>query len=175
MSIDGRSYAATWLWTKTTQTEKVGKDGEVVRFQAPQITHEQRLFVMRDDGVFFGEVSDPQVQRLAELPITVHLPDRPKDNLLWRAYGVAAYHRSYRPEPKEVFERIVQVYNHFIDFHRSVNAQPTMCRLSACTSLITWFADAFTVLPYPRTNSPVQVPARRSGAIAGPKRLISDI
>src|SRR4029453_14926292 len=101
MSIDGRSYAATWLWTKTTQTEKVGKDGEVVRFQATQITHEQRLFVMRDDGVFFGGDSDPQVQRLADLPITVHLPDRLKDNLLWRAYGVAAYHRSYRPEPKE--------------------------------------------------------------------------
>ena len=29
-----------------------------------------------------------------------------------------------------------------------------MCRLSACLSLMTWFADAFTVLPYPWPNSP---------------------
>jgi hypothetical protein len=154
MSIDGHSYAATWLWTKTTQTEKVGKDGEVVRLQEPKITQEQRLFVMRDDGVLFGEVSDPKVQPLTELLITIHLPDHPRDDLLWRAYGVAAYRQGYRPEPKEVFGRVVQVYNHFLDFHRSVDAQPTMCRLSACQSLMTWFADAFTVLPYPWPNSP---------------------
>ena len=82
---------------KPRPTEKVGKDGEVVRLPEPQITQEQRLFVMRDDGVLFGEVSDPKVQPLANSPLSVHLPDRPRDDLLWRAYGVAAYRQAVGP------------------------------------------------------------------------------
>ena len=47
--IDGRAYAATWLWTRVTVTEKVVK-GQVVRLTSPEVTTGRRLFVIRDDG-----------------------------------------------------------------------------------------------------------------------------
>ena len=82
----------------------------MVRFLAPQITHEQRLFVMRDDGVFFGEVSDPQVQRLAELPsrsICLIVPEQLTLACLW----CGGLSRGYRPEPKEVLSGCPGLYH----------------------------------------------------------------
>ena len=97
------------------------------------------------------------MQRLAELPITVHLPDRPKDNLLWRAYGVAAYHRGYRPEPKERFERIVQVYNHSSTFIAPSMRSPRCADSRPVQVLI-------TCLPMPSRYSPTHGQALQSGS-----------
>jgi hypothetical protein len=41
-----------------------------------------------------------------------------------------------------------------MDFRGSLAGQDIMCKLSACLSVMTWLADAFTVLPYPWTTSP---------------------
>ena len=112
------------------------------------------MFVMRGDGVLFGEAIDPHVKPLAELGIDIAPMDKPPDRLLWSAAGVTAYLHKHRPDPAEVFGRVVSVYNHFLDFSRSLDEQTQMCRLSACLSFMTWFADAFTVLPYPWPNSP---------------------
>jgi hypothetical protein len=40
------------------------------------------------------------------------------------------------------------VYDHYIDFARSLASQETMAELCACLSLQTWFSDAFTVVGY---------------------------
>jgi len=109
---------------------------------------------MRDDGVLFGDAIDPQVKPLADLRIDIAPMDKPPDRLLWNAAGVTAYLHNQRPDPVEIFTRVVAVYDHFLDFSRSLDEQLQMCRLSACISLMTWFADAFTVLPYPWPNSP---------------------
>jgi hypothetical protein len=152
--IDGHAYATTWLPLKMTITEYVNRQGEIERVAQPQPQYEQRLFVMRDDGVLFGETIDPQVKALPELGIAIAPMDKPPDHLLWNVAGVTAYLHHTRPDPVEVFTRLVTVYGHFLDFSRSLDAQTQMCRLSACLSLMTWFADAFTVLPYPWPNSP---------------------
>ncbi len=52
--IDGRAYAATWGWVQVTEDETVNRKGEVIRLERPRITREQRLFIVRDDGVIFG-------------------------------------------------------------------------------------------------------------------------
>jgi uncharacterized protein DUF3854 len=152
--IDGQAYAATWLSLKVTATESLNRHGEVIRLAQPQTTHERRMFVMRDDGVLFGEAIDPHVKPLAELGIDITPMDKPPDRLLWNAAGVTAYLHGKRPDPAEVFGRVVSVYHHFLDFSRSLDEHSKMCRLSACLSFMTWFADAFTVLPYPWPNSP---------------------
>jgi hypothetical protein len=154
MLVDGRGYAETWLPTRTTTSERVTKDGEVIRLPAPAVTKERRLFVVRDDGTRYGDVVDAKVKPLSELPMTTQLPESLPRHLLWRTKAVLAYCLGMRPDPKDVFQRIVKVYDHFLDFSRSLDEQPRMCRLSACLSLMTWFADAFTVLPYPWPNSP---------------------
>jgi Domain of unknown function (DUF3854) len=152
--INDHAYASTWLPTKTTITETQGKDGEIVKLPVPKVTTEWRVFVVRDDGALFGEVSDPKVNPLSELGLTIALPDRPRDELLWRSKGVVAYTAGSRPDVKVIFERVVMVYDHFIDFSHSLDEQPRMCRVSACFSFMTWFVDAFTVLPYLWANSP---------------------
>ena len=152
--IDGHAYAATWLPLKITITEYVNRQGEIERVAQPQPKYEQRLFVMRDDGVLFGHTIDPQVKELPELGIDIAPMDKPPDPLLWNVAGVTAYLHNKRPDPVDVFTRLVTVYDHFLDFSRSLDEQTQMCRLSACLSLMTWFVDAFTVLPYPWPNSP---------------------
>ena len=151
--MNSMAYAVTWIPTKTTLTETLDKDGQVVTLTSPKITAEWRLFVTRDDGTLFGDLSDPNVTSLSELGFTVAMPDRPREDVLWRGKGVTAYRAGIRPDVKATFEGIVSVYNHSLDFSRSLDEQPRMCRFSACGSLMTWFVDAFTVLPYPWANS----------------------
>ena len=67
--------------------------------------YEQRLFVMRDDGVLFGETIDPQVKALPELGIAIAPMDKPPDHLLWNVEGVTAYLHHTRPDPVNVFMR----------------------------------------------------------------------
>jgi Domain of unknown function (DUF3854) len=152
--INDHAYAITWLPTKTTVTETQGKDGEIVKLTVPKVTTEWRLFVVRDDGALLGDVSDPKVMPLSELGLTIALLDRPREDLLWRSKGVVAYKAGIRPDVKATFECVVMVYDHFIDFSRSLDEQPRMCRVSACFSFMTWFVDAFTVPPYLWANSP---------------------
>ena len=48
--------------------ESSGRDERVAQ---PQPKYEQRLFVMRDDGVLFGDTIDPQVKALPDLGIAL--------------------------------------------------------------------------------------------------------
>ena len=97
--IDGHAYAATWLPLKVTDIEVVNRKGEIERVAQPQPRYEQRLFVMRDDGVLFGETIDPQVKALPELGIAIAPMDKPPDPLLWNVAGVIAYLHHTRPNP----------------------------------------------------------------------------
>ena len=44
------------------------------------------------------------------------------------------------------------VFDHFLDFDRSLADQRTMAEFSACLVLLTWLAPAFDVLPYAWPN-----------------------
>jgi hypothetical protein len=147
--IDGHGYAATWLYTRRTITESQRKDGEIVRHDPPIEEVARELFVMRDDGMLFGPGGDAPLDQLG---LDVRLPTIPRDGKLWRAAGVQAYRGDRRPNPADVFARIRAVYDHYIDFAQSLAPQPAMCDVSACFSLETWFAAAFTVLGYPWPN-----------------------
>ncbi|HAW50771.1 MAG TPA: hypothetical protein DCX54_00345, partial [Flavobacteriales bacterium] len=48
------AYAATWLYTQTTQKETLNKNGEIVRHDPPLVNNERNLFIVRDDGIIFG-------------------------------------------------------------------------------------------------------------------------
>jgi Domain of unknown function (DUF3854) len=154
MLLNQRAYAVTWIWVESIIREKLAKDGNIVALPEPEVTQARRVFVVRDDGELFGDVSDIRVKPVRDLAMTLSAPDAPRDDLLWRKKSLDAYCRGARPEVNDIFLRIVAVYDHFLDFSRSVDEQPRMCRLPACLSLMTWFADAFTVLPYPWPNSP---------------------
>jgi hypothetical protein len=148
MLIDGRAYAATWLWVRTTITEERDRHGEIVTLPMPKKSEQRMLFVVRDDGQLFGEVDDSGVKPWAELGLTVHLPEIPEDSRLWSTAGVVRYRRGDRPDSIETFRKIVAVVDHFMDFKRSLASQESMCELTACSIMATYFLGAFSVIGY---------------------------
>jgi hypothetical protein len=142
--LDQYAYAATWLHVQVTRRETLTKQGEITRHDPPIKGIERRLFIIRSDGVIFGETTNP----IENLPIEIHLPEIPVDKKLWSALGVKAYAAGTRPNPVEVFSRLVDVIDTFIDFDRSLGSQRVMCEFTACYIMSTWFLDAFNVMGY---------------------------
>jgi hypothetical protein len=147
--VDGHAYAATWLQVRRTIPESLDKNREVVRHDPPRVETRQELHVVRDDGRLFGPAGDAPLEALG---LEVRLPLTPPAAHLWRARAVTAYCGGRRPALADVFRRLAAIYNHYLDFARSLVDQATMCELGACLSLLTWLADAFTVLPYVYPN-----------------------
>jgi hypothetical protein len=143
--IEGHTDAAIWPWVKITVTEVTNKAGEVVTLQTPEVRTEQRLAIVRDDRLIFGEGMDKPLDALG---LEVKLPEIPATQKLWQTRSVKAYRQGQRPEPKAVFHAIKTAVLRFIDFNRSLASQDTMGELVSCYILATWFLDAFPVIGY---------------------------
>jgi hypothetical protein len=61
---------------------------------------------------------------------------------------VRAYRSDARPAPAEVFGRVVDVVDRFIDFNRSLDDQRTMAELIGCYVPASYFLPAFTVVGF---------------------------
>jgi Domain of unknown function (DUF3854) len=142
MLVGGHAYTATWLYVKTTVTESLDKSGNIIKHNPPVETTGQRMFIIRDDGAIFGEGGTYPIE---ELGINIRLSEIPPVDKLWSARGVKAYRGGERPDPAEVFNRLVDCVDRFIDFNKSLADQRTMAEMVACYILATWFLDAFNV------------------------------
>jgi hypothetical protein len=69
----------------------------------------------------------------------------PQDRL-WSAAGLQRYLDGHRPDPADVFRRLVAVLNHFVDFSDSPAAPAPTAELLATYLLTTWFTPAFPAL-----------------------------
>lgn len=143
--INGHGYAATWVNVKVTLTESVNKKGEIVKHNPPIVQTEKRLMIVRGDGRIFGDGGDAE---LSELGYTTRLDEIPPADKTWSAKGIKQFRSGYRPDPADVFKRIVETIDRFIDFDRSLADQPTMASLIACYVFATYLIDAFTVIGY---------------------------
>jgi hypothetical protein len=147
--VDGRAYAVTWLYARVTRKETVDKGGQVVRHDPPLVTTELRPYVVAGDGRVFGEgMREP----LEKLGLELCLPEVPLRELLWTKEGVAAYMAGRHPHPVELFRRVADIPDRFIDFSRSLADQRTMAEMIGCYILSTWFLDAFTVTGFLWSN-----------------------
>jgi hypothetical protein len=167
--LDGRAYATTWLTVRVhdqpppTAVDAAspaspapgdGVSGEPTAAAADEpppteppaaVVTARRPYVLRDDGVLFGDGAD---HPLAGLGLELCLYEPPRADRLWRRPAVDRYRRGERPDAVDVFTRLVGCYDAFVAFGRSLADQATMCQLCACCTLATWLADAFAVLPY---------------------------
>src|SRR5262249_37386269 len=66
----------------------------------------------------------------------------------WSGAGVKRYLAGERPDPAEVFGRLAEAVDRFIDFNRSLAPQPVMCEMTACYILASYLLDAFNVVGY---------------------------
>ncbi|MDP6652864.1 MAG: hypothetical protein QGF90_12275, partial [Gammaproteobacteria bacterium] len=145
--IDGKAYAATWLTVKVTRSESLNSRGQVVKHVPPKTVNERRLFVIRDDGVIFGE-GDTSVTPIADIGFTIKLPERLHTAHRWSAHGVQVYSKGTRPNPAEVFHDVAAAMDNFIDFDQSLADQLTMCKMLACYVISTWMLDGLQVMGY---------------------------
>jgi hypothetical protein len=147
----GHAYAVTWLHVQRAVTQTVNpKTGEVQTFDPPRMLSEVVLAVVRDDGQLFAEMPPqlPSARPLSDLGLDVKLPFQPPPDRCWSGAGVKHYLAGERPDAVSVFNRILHVVNHFMDFNRSLAPQHAMCELVACFTLATYLLDAFIVVGY---------------------------
>ena len=143
--MDGQAYAAAWLPCRVTVVESTNARGQIVRHDPPATRVETRLFVVAQDGRVYGEGGD---KPLEELGLEVKLPETPPPDATWSARAIKRYRRGERPDPAEVYGRLVEVVDRFIDFDRSLGRQHDMAAMIACYILATWFLDAFNVIGF---------------------------
>jgi len=62
--VGKHAYAATWLPVRTTRREGLDKEGNLVAHNPPLVEEKLCLFIVRNDGQVFGEISDGQSTRL---------------------------------------------------------------------------------------------------------------
>jgi hypothetical protein len=140
--IDGKAYAATWLPVQVTRTETLDKNGSIIRHDPPIVINEKRLYIVRDDGVVFGDGANFPIE---ELGIEVKLPEEIPAGRGLSTRGVKAYSAGERPDPVDVFSRVRSVIDTFVDFDHSLAEQNTMAEFIACYVIHTYFLDAFNV------------------------------
>lgn len=147
------AYGATWLWIKTTVHETVQKNGSIEKHDPPLIREEQVLAIIRgSDAALFSDAAVPDAQPISKLGLSVILPEIPSADRIWSGAGVKRYLSGDRPKPDEVFGRLVDVVDRFMDFSRSLSNQQRMCELVACSVLATYLLDAFNVIGYQWPN-----------------------
>lgn len=140
--VGDHAYAAAWLPCRVTVRERLDKAGNILVVNPPEVTTETRLFVVRDDGVIFGEGASAPLEALG---FEVVLPEVPLAAKTWSTPGVKRYVSGHRPEPADVFRRIVAVVDRFEDFSHSLGEQRAMCELIACHIMHSYLLDAFQV------------------------------
>lgn len=138
--IENHAYAATWLYARA----RAGQENDSVSGVTSVTGAELRRYILRDEGTVYGE----GFEDLDRAGIEVNLPEIPKLDKLLSASGFRSYVNGERVEPRDVFNRVVQTINRFVDFNHSLADQQTMCELIACYVLATWFLDAFNVIGY---------------------------
>jgi Domain of unknown function (DUF3854) len=143
--LDNYAYAAIWPYVRVTKTEDVDGDGNVIKLAQPETVEEKRMLIVRSDGVIYGEGGFESMDKLGA---TVNLLEIPPDDRLWSTPAVIAYRKGERPDAADIFKRIADIVDRFMDFDRSFADQRTMAEMVACYILATWFLDAFSVIGY---------------------------
>ena len=145
--LNGHAYAAVWVHIELGEHEQI-PEPEDEENQEPKITYRLERFILRDDGAIFGDLDAEGITPIKFLGARVELPYMPNPEKIWSTSGVERYLAGYRPKPKDVFERIVDTINSFIDLNKSLGSQNDTAEMIACYVLGTWFLDAFTVIGY---------------------------
>jgi hypothetical protein len=150
LSLVGKcSYAATWLPVRMTRREILDKQGNLLIQNPPLVEEKLCLFMIRNDGQVFGEISDGQSTRpISELGVNTVFHEIVPVEKRWSTRGVRAYVQGQRPYPIDTFLKIVDVINRFLDFDRSLGDQQSMAELIACYILATYLLDAFNVIGF---------------------------
>jgi hypothetical protein len=143
--VEQQAYAVTWVYLRDRGLQHYDRTGLV---DTPPALSERKQLIVRSDGMIFGK----GFEDISRAGVEVHLHEVPKPEKLWSGAGIIAFQKGEQPEAVNVFNRITDIVDRFMDFNRSLADQQTMCELIACYILSTWFLDAFNVIGYLWSN-----------------------
>jgi hypothetical protein len=146
--VGGRSYATAWIQVQVTTRQTVDGNGKVTRHDPPLVDLADRRVVVSGDGSAFCDGVLPGAAPLADLGVPLDLAHPLTPGRGWSGAGFTRYLAGERPDPADVFSRVVRVIDAFVDFDRGLAPQQTMCELTACWDLASWLLDAFHVTGY---------------------------
>lgn len=142
--FDGKAYVVTWLHVEVSISEVNDESGDKSTLDQAKKINRESPHVITEDGKLYGEAG----LSLKKLGFEVKLREKPTPNKLWSKVGFDSYQSGHRADATDVFNRIADVVDHFIDFEHSLADQRTMAELVACWILSTWFLEAFNVVGY---------------------------
>ena len=128
--IKGKGYIATWVDMKLETEMK-----------------RDVLCVINQDGEIFT-ADDVPGHNINDLGIPVELPLIVESKKRLSGEGLKKYLAGEMADPVNVFERLRDYFDHFMDFDLSFSSQSQMSELSACYAISTYFTDAFPVIGY---------------------------
>jgi len=146
--LDGQAYAVSILDFQITKKDDADSKGKIYSHKPSKSRVEQQLVIVRGDGGVFADIPDGRFSKLDDLGIQLELPELPHRDKLWSPQGVMKFLVGYRPVPIEVFRKLTEVVDTFIDFDHSLADQETMTEFIALYVLSTWFLDAFNVIGF---------------------------
>lgn len=129
--IKGKGYIATWV------DMQLGT--EMIR---------DVLCIIDHNGKIFTSEKAPGCDDIEDLNIPVDLPLIVESKRRLSGKGLKKYLDGQRPDPVNVFERLKDYFDHFMDFDLSFSPQSQMSELSACYAINTYLTDAFPVIGY---------------------------
>jgi len=93
LSLVGKqAYAATWLPVRTTRREVLDKEGNLQIHNPPLVEEKLCLFIVRNDGQVFAEISDGQsTHPLSDLGVNTIFREVIPVEKRWSTRGVRAY------------------------------------------------------------------------------------
>ena len=153
--LEGHAYAATWVSVRRTVRAEKSKDGKRVEHRKPVVTNGRALCLVRDDGVLFSDADLSKFghwEPMAHLGWDVNLTMEGDPGKVWSGAGVKRYLAGERPDPLDVFRRLVDVISRFLDFDMSLASQFVMAALLACYILVSYLLDALDVVGYIWSN-----------------------
>ena len=129
--IKGKGYIATWVDMKLG-TEMVS----------------DVLCIIDHNGKIYTSEKAPECDDIKDLDLPVDLPLVLESKKRLSGKGLKKYLDGERPDPVNVFERLRDYFDHFMDFDLSFSPQSQMSELSACYAISTYLTDAFPVIGY---------------------------
>jgi hypothetical protein len=147
--IGGHGYASAWVPVqKTVKVKSDPKTGEVKALDVPVVTNGFEVVILRDDGHLFSDAGINGAYPLSELGFDATVREKPVAQSLWSGRGVKSFRSGEKTDTKLLFENIVEAFDVFIDFNKSMADQRTMCEMAACYVIATYCLDAFNVIGY---------------------------
>lgn len=146
---DGRAYLATWLTLKVTTREALNDAGAIVTLKTPKIEYRSELAILtREPGGAIKSWGPLKDSDPFPPDWDIRLRYQPPAECLISPAGFTRAMSGARLDVPDLFQRVVDVFDRFLDLSRGIAGQRDLAELLAVYTISTWLGDAYAAFPY---------------------------